>query len=397
VSVSQFAPNVLTFSRILRSAGLSVGTDRALHALDALRLTGIESRATVSAALAATLLASNDDRPMFDRAFALFWRDPDLQSTMRALLLPQVAGRAPQASQNRRLSAAFFPHAPSQGAAPARQAQRIEFDAALTFSAEERLRRADFETLSPEEFDAAKRLVARMTCDIAPVKTRRVAASRHQGPLDFKRSLGAAVRAGGDVWPLVFRQRVELAPPIVVLADISGSMERITRMLLYFLHSLAHRQGSRSSVETFLFGTRLTRVTRDMAHRDPDEAVSHLMRHVEDWSGGTRIGAALRRFNKDWARRVLGKRAVVLLVTDGLDRDDDGLLEIEAARLHRAAREVIWLNPLLRFAKFEAKAAGVRTLLPHVDRHVPLHNIESLAAFAEALSKRPSHRCPPWN
>ena len=261
--------------------------------------------------------------------------------------------------------------------------QEIQFDAALTFSPEERLRRADFDTMSSDEWNEAKRVIARLRLSLAPLKSRRFATSTRGDVLDLKASLRQSIRHGADTWPMVMKRARTTPPPLVVLADVSGSMERYTRMLLYFMHAVT--SGNRK-VETFLFGTRLTRITRELTHRDVDQAVARVENQVSDWGGGTRIGPCLKTFNFDWSRRVLAQRATVLLITDGLDRDDGGLLTTEMARLKRATRELIWLNPLLRYADFEAKPAGVRAMLPHVDRFLPVHNIDSLTDLGRILS-----------
>lgn len=383
------AQNVMHFARVLRASGLAVGPDRVSAALQALTYTTLDSRDDVKAALSATLTRTREDRPIFDEAFRIFWRDPDLESKMRALLLPQVESRSGQQKSpmaNRRLAAAFFPHVANTPAKPT-GTQEIQFDAALTFSPEERLRRADFETMNAAEWAEAKRVITRFQWDVAPIQTRRKTPARHaigRTTLDFAATLRASIRAGGDVWPLIHTRPIEKPAPLVVLADVSGSMERYTRMLLHFLHAMSNQK---QRVETFLFGTRLTRVTRDFAQRDVDEAVLQIERRVLDWGSGTRIGPSLKTFNREWSRRVLAQRASVLLITDGLDRDDESLLGTEMARLKRATRQLIWLNPLLRYADFEAKPTGVRAMLPHVDRFLPVHNIESLTALAAILSQ----------
>ena len=398
--MGHLAENVMHFARILRASGLVIGPDRVRDGLTALTLSGLDHREDVHAALAATFTQSREDWPIFDEAFRIFWRDPDLESKVRAMLLPQVESRTGQQKSpmaNRRLAAAFFPHAATKPSKPA-GTQEIQFDAALTFSPEERLRRADFETMSMDEWAEAKRVIARLRLPLTPVKTRRVASSAHGKMLDLKASLRASIRAGGDVWPMVMKRAKEIPPPLVVLADVSGSMERYTRMLLYFLHAVTNSADGNRRAETFLFGTRLTRVTRELTHRDIDQAVAKVEDRVSDWGGGTRIGPCLKRFNYDWSRRVLAQRATVLLITDGLDRDDGGLLAREMARLKRSTRELIWLNPLLRYADFEARPAGVRAMLPHVDRFIPVHNIDSLTALGNILSRpRTSNGNSTWN
>ncbi len=393
---NHLAENVMHFARILRASGLAVGPDRVHDALNALTLVGFDHREDVHATLAATFTRSREDRPIFDEAFRIFWRDPDLESKVRAMLLPQVESRTGQQKMpmsNRRLAAAFFPHAASQPAKPS-GTQEIKFDAALTFSADERLRRADFETMSAAEWAEAKAVIARLRLPIAPIRTRRTEHSPRGHSLDLAASLRASIRAGGDVWPMVMTRAKAGSAPLVVLADVSGSMERYTRMLLYFLHAIS--AGNRR-VETFLFGTRLTRITRELTHRDIDQAVLRVEDRVSDWGGGTRIGPCLKAFNFDWSRRVLANRATVLLITDGLDRDDGGLLAAEMARLKRSTRELIWLNPLLRYAEFEAKPAGVRAMLPYVDRFLPVHNIDTLTALGKILSTVKTSTGGQWN
>jgi hypothetical protein len=201
--------------------------------------------------------------------------------------------------------------------------------------------------------------------------------------IDLRRTLRASLKAGGAVIDLKVLGPREKEPPIVALLDISGSMSQYTRLFLHFLHALAERE---KRVETLLFGTRLTNVTRTLRHRDPDEALAACSAHVSDWAGGTRIATSLHVFNKHWARRVLGQGAVVLLITDGLERDADDTLAFEMDRLHRSCRKLIWLNPLLRFDGFEARAKGVRTMLPHVDELRPIHNLESMDELVRALS-----------
>ena len=385
------ARNVMHFGRLLRASGLSIGPDRIRDALNALTLCGLDHREDVKATLAAVFTKSREDRPIFDEAFRLFWRDPDLESKVRAMLLPQVesrAGKQKLPTANRRLATALFPHAAAKPAKPA-GLQEIEFDASLTFSPEERLRRADFDTMSTAEWNEAKRVVASLTLPLVPLKTRRFARAARGGVLDLKASLRQSIRKGGDTWPMVMKRAKQSPPPLVVLADVSGSMERYTRMLLYFMHAIGN---DHLRVECFLFGTRLTRITRELTSRDVDQAVARVEDRVSDWGGGTRIGPCLKSFNYEWSRRLLAQRATVLLITDGLDRDDGGLLSGEMARLKRSTRQLIWLNPLLRYADFEAKPAGVRAMLPHVDWFLPVHNIDSLTDLGKILSSGASSR-----
>ncbi len=382
------AQNILHFTRVLRRAGLPVGPDRALQAIAAVEAVGLDRRVDVHAALSAVMLDRHEQQPIFDAAFETFWRDPKLLEQLMFMLLPKIQGRGekdmpPRPNRLAEALAATRPDTP-----PPRADQppddEIRFDAAMTFSDRERLQRADFETMTSAEFDLAKRIAERAPLPVQPVRMRRHEAA-DRGRIDLRRSLQRMARRPDVLEPAFTRARVEW-PPIVVLLDISGSMERYSRMFLHYVHGLARRLPGR--VHAFTFGTRLTDITRCMRHRDPDEALALADERVADWRGGTRIATSLDEFNHRWARRVLGANAAVLLVTDGLERgdhDEDGRLERAIAMLHRSAHQLVWLNPLLRYAGFEPRAAGVRTMLAHVDHFLPVHNLASLDDLGHAL------------
>ncbi len=377
--------NVMHFARVLRDAGLPVGTDRIQLALSALQVGGIESRTDFHATLGACFIDRSEHRALFDQAFGLFWRDPDLTGRMMALLLPKISTtqlEKPKTPENRRLGDALFK--PPPGAPPSPPPRdEIELDATLTWSDNEVLRKADFETLSADEWIEAKRLVSKLSLIAQPLRTRRTVAASKPGRPDPRRTLQAMARLGGEMPALRWRQPRVQPAPIVVLADISGSMSRYSRMLLHFAHTLASGD---QLVASFVFGTRLTNITRTLRQRDPDIAVAGVVREVEDWSGGTRLAACLHEFNHRWARRVMPSRATTLLITDGLEHGDLDALRFEIERLHKSCRQLIWLNPLLRFDGFEPLAGGIRTMLPHVDRFVPAHNIDSLTQLAALLA-----------
>ncbi len=394
-SPGHLAENVMHFARVLRAAGMPVGTDRVMLAQQALQVAGFETKADFHAVLAACLLDRIEHRALFDQAFALFWRDPDLLGRMRALLLPKVdvkEGATPPPPENRRLGEALFPQAPQPPAQPPKD--ELQLDAQLTWNDRELLRRADFDTMSADEWRAAKRLLAQMWLQMEQLPTRRQRPASHPGRADWRATLRAAARLGGEFTGMRWRARRLQPAPLVVLADISGSMSRYSRMLLHFAHGLgqAGRQAG-GRVESFVFGTRLTRTTRLLASRDPDLAVGEVVRAVQDWSGGTRITTSLHEFNQRWARRVLDHRATVLLITDGLEHGDSPKLAFEIDRLHRSCRRLVWLNPLLRYEQFEPRAGGIRAMLPHVDRFLPAHNLQSLEDLVRVLS--PHDSAPP--
>jgi uncharacterized protein with von Willebrand factor type A (vWA) domain len=246
--------------------------------------------------------------------------------------------------------------------------------------------------MTTAELAAARDAIKRLVMPLDAVRTRRLAPHPHGHLIDIRRTLRASMKAGGAVIDLRYLGARVRPPPVVALLDISGSMNQYTRLFLHFLHAVTD---ARKRVSTFLFGTRLTNVTRALKERDPDEALAQCSANVPDWSGGTRIAYALHAFNKLWARRVLTQGAIVLLITDGLEREADDTLAFEIDRLHRSCRRLIWLNPLLRFEGFEAKARGIRTMLPHVDEFRPIHNLDSMRGLVDALTARPGRTGDP--
>jgi len=377
-----FADNVVHFARILRNAGIPVGPDRVLAALEAIEAVGVGRRDDVHAALSAVMLDRHEQQALFDDAFAAFWRDPKLLERMMAELLPKISGRREmQKERSQRLADALA--APPPAAAGARREgadDQVEFETAFTFSDRERLQRADFESMTAAEFELAKKLAEEVPLPFAPVRRRRHEASA-RGVVDLRATMLAMARQPETLVPRFSRPRSEL-PTIVVLLDISGSMDRYARLMLHYVHGLTRRY---LKVHTLTFGTRLTNITRSLRHRDPDLALALASAQVQDWKGGTRIASCLDDFNRHWARQLLGANAALLLVTDGLDRDEHGELTRAAAQLRLFARQIVWLNPLLRFDKFEPRAGGVRALLPFVDRFLPVHNLASLADLATVL------------
>jgi uncharacterized protein with von Willebrand factor type A (vWA) domain len=381
------------FARLLRAAGLRVGSDRVIDCVRALEIAGAHQfplrRDDWYWTMSAVLLSRQEQRPIFDQAFRIFWRDPKLAERMMSLLLPQALGRAakPEQQQSQRLTDALFSQKQEL-----QETEKLELEARLTFSSREVLSRMDFDTMSAAELAEAKKMLAELRLPLPMIRTRRKRISRKGKAIDLRASLRESLREGGDIIPLVRAAPRTLHPPLVVLCDISGSMNPYSRMFLHFLHAITN---DRDRVAVFVFGTRLTNITRQLRHRDVDVAMSKVADAIKDWSGGTRIGASLREFNFKWGRRVLAQNACVLLVSDGLDREaGEGLAE-EMERLAKSCRQLIWLNPLLRYEKFEARPAGVRAMLPHVDLFLPVHNLKSLVDLARTLSA-PMKERPQW-
>lgn len=379
----RLADNIVHFARVLRKAGLRIGPAAVTDAIEAVQAVGIGEREAFYTALHATLVKRHEDDPVFDEAFRLFWRARDFVGKMIAMMSPVVARheeREKAKAGGARVSDALL--CGRNDRRPVREEPEIEIDARFTASADEKLRRTDFAQMTAAELTAAKRAIAGLSMPWDRVRTRRFRRSNRAAMIDARATMRHAMRTGGALILPRHRAVRRMPPPLVVLADISGSMSQYSRIFLHFLHAL----GERRRVHAFLFGTRLSNVTRQMRRRDPDLAVEACSRAVADWSGGTRIGETLKSFNRLWSRRVLGQGAVVLLITDGLERDGIELLETEIDRLHRSCRRLVWLNPLLRFDGFEARARGVRAMLPHVDELRAVHNLEAMADLVAALS-----------
>ncbi len=390
----RLADNITYFARALREAGMRLGPGSVLDAVAALDVAAPQTKTDFYWVLHSVFVKKHEDSGLFEQAFAIFFRRrafiDKLIATMspRAPAKPDDPDRKPDAGALR-VAEALLPKAKNDEPP---EEEKQEISARLTMSDREILQSRDFAQMTAAEILKAKQLIDRMVLPDDRVRARRFVPVNKGGLIDPRRTLRNSLRAGGAVIDLAFRDHSQRHPPIVALCDISGSMAEYAPLFLHFLHALTDK---RRRVETFLFGTRLTNVTRSLRKRDPDEALALCGAQVEDWSGGTRIGASLHRFNRDWSRRVLGQGAVVLLFTDGLERDDLDSLKAEMGRLHRSSRRLVWVNPLLRFGGFEAKAQGIRTMLPLVDDFRPIHSLAAMADLVKVLSEEPSRRHDP--
>ncbi len=375
--------NIAYFARALRKAGVPVGPAQVVDAIRAVELVGVGPREDFYWTLHGIFVRRHEHSDLFDQAFHLFWRKRNLIEKMMAMMMPSNAPHVPQEKAkpaNKRVADAMF-----DGIDASQPVKRplIDIDARFSASSDDVLRRKDFEQMTAAEIADAKREIARLRLVFPPLITRRFKPVSHRARIDPRRTLKRSVRGGGAGISLEHRARAKRHPPIVAICDISGSMSQYSRLFLHFLHALTddyHR------VHSFVFGTRLTNITRQLRHRDPDQALVNCSDTVVDWSGGTRISSSLHAFNRLWSRRVLSQGATVLLISDGLEREADGRLGHEMDRLHRSCRRLIWLNPLLRFDGFEAKAQGIRTMLPHVDAFCPIHNLASMEDLVAALA-----------
>ncbi len=390
----KLAHNITHFARALRKAGLPIGPGRVIDAIRAVEAAGFSEKADFYWVLHACFVNRPEHRKIFAQVFRLYWRDPRFMEHMMAMMLPALRG----VQEDRRADAAEKRAAEALLDGAARDAPemqdesdeeiQIEIDASRTMSREERLRSLDFEQMSTAEIAEAKRMLARLSLPVKPLPSRRTKAALVGHALDWRRTMRGAMRRGGELHALELKAPKMRWPNLVVLCDISGSMSQYSRMVLHFLHAVINTRGAGwAKVHAFTFGTRLTNITRHLATRDVDQALAAAGAEAQDWEGGTRIGASLHAFNRDWSRRVMGQGAVVLLITDGLDRDEPELLTREMERLHLSARRLIWLNPLLRWDGFAPKAQGIMAMLPHVDAFRAGHSIATLEELAEAISR----------
>jgi hypothetical protein len=363
------ARHVVTFGRVLREAGLEVGPGRLADALTGLDLVELSRRDDVYWTLRQTLVSRREDLEAFDAAFrAWFLRAPTAPVFRQGTEVTSL--RLLRRSAERR-------RAEEEGG------ESGEDQTSLGYSPDELLRRRDFADMTPEEMENVSKLI----CEIASGRPRRRSRRlrpHHRGrDLDMRRLVRESLGTGGDAIERTFRSRVHVPRKLVVLCDVSGSMEAYARALVLFLHALAR---SGRGVETFAFGTRLTRLTRELIIRDPEGALRAASERVMDWSGGTRIGHSLKSFNDEWGRRALTRGAVVVIVSDGWEREDAAVVGQEMARLARQAYAVVWVNPLKGHPDYQPLAGGMRAALPHVDRFLSGHNLASLEELADVLT-----------
>ena len=392
--------NVLVFGRLLRSAGFPMSAGREMEVLRALDLVDLSDRARVYQACRAMLVTKRDQGPIFDRAFTLFfsrlWDRPPLPSDGSD---PQrVTGQEPSddlPSEQLGEGEALLEQADVRTQVTPKDEQERdaeegqESSQAQTFSALEILRQKDFDDYTSEELAAARELMRQLRLRTSTRHSRRMVRSPHGRHLDMRRIVRGMQKTAGEPVNLAYRERKLKRRQLVLLCDISGSMERYSRVLLQFLH--AARQGL-ADVEVFVFGTRLTRVTRELAHRDVDTALDKMSTRIQDFAGGTRIGRSMYQFNRHWARRVLGHGAVVIVISDGWDRGDPRILAAEMEKLQRSCFRLIWLNPLLGLPEYEPITLGMRTALEFVDDFLPAHNLASLERMARRLTELEGRR-----
>lgn len=386
VSKNRITQQIIAFGRVLRRAGFKVASEQIMDAMRALQLIGFRSRADVYQALFSIFVTRREQFEIFNQAFFLFWRAPAELPQIMELILPELKmpGTTPgkQSLRARQALAENETHVKTPRSLSKNDDEEA-VDLVLTYSHIEVFRQKDFAVFSDEEVVMARQLLSEMSWSIPNKRTRRFNPRASGRVLDLRKTVRKSMRNQGEMIQLRWRGRQAKLREIVILCDISGSMERYSRMLLHFMHTIT--AGMRR-VETFVFGTRLTRITRYLKQRDIDDAVGSVSQKVNDWAGGTRIGDAFKDFNYLWSRRVLRSDAVVLVISDGWDRGDILLFEREVARLSRSCYRLIWLNPLLGYAAYEPLTRGIKAAIPYIDHFLPVHNLESLEQIGAVLS-----------
>ncbi|MEP5624308.1 MAG: VWA domain-containing protein [Hyphomicrobiales bacterium] len=379
----KFAENVLHFGRLLRVAGLPIGPTRIVDATNALQITGLENKEDVYSTLHAVFVSKREHHAVFDAAFKVFWSRNTLLGNVSGVVPPEQNITDPlkkQDAASARIANALMQHVLPSGIQLVRESEIAIHQASSRMEA---LCLKDFAQMDNNELTEAKRVMADLVLPVSDVKTRRFTPATNGDRIDLRKTIRASLASGGEWMVPVYKKRTQIKPPIVALCDISGSMSQYSRLFLHFLHALGERQ---SRVQSFVFGTQLTNITRALKHKDPDDALDACSALVKDWSGGTRIATSLKLFNRNWSRRVLGQGAIVLLITDGLERDSEADIGFETERLQKSCRQLIWLNPLLRYDGFEARASGVRAMLPYVDQFRAVHSLDAIADLCDSLT-----------
>lgn len=380
----KLADNLSAFGRTLRRAGLSVDASRMALATEAALLVGLNSKCDVSAALETVLVSREADRMVFRELFDAYFRDPEMANKLLSQMLPSAEGKAEPSKRRPRVREALTPLQAAEKAKPkATPDQKVELDAAMTASDAARLRHADFNGLSASEYQLVQRLARDIALPIPGIPTRRARAGLRGGRPHWPSILHEAAQTGGEVLHLPRWQRLNAPLPLLILVDVSGSMERYARLLLAFLH--AATMGNRRR-DVFAFGTHLTDLTPAFGHGDTDAMLADAAAWVDDFAGGTRLGESISTLRRRHARRLVGRRTLVLLISDGLDTGEPALLASELGWLRRHSRRLLWLNPLLRFDGYAPTARGAAVLYQQADAMLAVHNLERLQDLASSIA-----------
>ena len=378
---SKLLENILRFIRLLRNSGIKIGNQSSIDALNSIKILKIGNRNEFYWALHSNLIYRNEDKEIFDQCFHLFWQNPKILQQMFNLLLPQIGTQKAPTTNKKQLKRISDNIQKQNKDIEKEKKEEIIFDSKMSWSNKSALNTKDFEMMSFKEIKQAEKEIKKFLIKSKTQISRRWKKNDQSSKISTKYTIKKSVKNNGIIH-LAFKDRIKKFKPLVILIDISGSMESYSRIMLFLSHILIQQH---KNVEIFTFGTKLTRITKFLKNKDVDDSLDRVGKFVNDWAAGTKITSSIKDFNFNWSRRILTQNQTLLLITDGLERDDSQNLDFEINRLSLFTNNIIWLNPLLRYEKFEPKVNSIKTILRHVDKHVPIHNINSIKRLVENI------------
>ena len=378
---SKLLENILRFIRLLRNSGIKIGNQSSIDALNSIKILKIGNRNEFYWALHSNLIYRNEDTEIFDQCFHLFWQNPKILQQMFNLLLPQIGTQKAPTTNKKQLKRISDNIQKQNKDIQKEKKEEIIFDYKMSWSNKSALNTKDFEMMSLKEIKQAEKEIKKFLIKSKTQISRRWKKNDQSSKISTKNTIKKSVKNSGIIH-LAFKDKIKKFKPIVILIDISGSMESYSRIMLFLSHILIQQH---KDTEIFTFGTKLTRITKFLKNKDVDHSLDKVGKFVNDWAAGTKITSSIKDFNFNWSRRILTQNQTLLLITDGLERDDSQNLDFEINRLSLFTNNIIWLNPLLRYEKFEPKVNSIKTILRHVDKHVPIHNINSIKRLVENI------------
>ena len=378
---SKLLENILRFIRLLRNSGIKIGNQSSIDALNSIKILKIGNRNEFYWALHSNLIYRNEDTEIFDQCFHLFWQNPKILQQMFNLLLPQIGTQKAPTTNKKQLKRISDNIQKQNKDVNIEKKEEIIFDSQMSWSNKSALNTKDFEMMSLEEIHQAEKEIKKFLIKSKTQISRRWKKNDQSTKISTKYTIRKSVKNNGIIH-LAYKERIKKFRPVVILIDISGSMESYSRMMLFLSHILIQQY---KDIEVFTFGTKLTRITNFLKNKDIDFSLDKVGKFVNDWAAGTKITSSIKDFNFNWSRRLLTQNQTLLLITDGLERDDSQNLDFEINRLSLFANNIIWLNPLLRYKKFEPKVNSIKIILRHVQKHVPIHNLNSIKNLVENI------------
>ncbi len=373
--------NILRFIRLLRKSGVKIGSQSSIDALKSVQVLKIGNRKEFYWALHTNLIQRNEDKEIFDQCFYLFWQNPKIMEQMFNMLLPQIGTQKSPANKKKQLKRINDNIEKQNIDIEKNKKDEIVFDSQMSWSNTSSINSKDFEMMSLYEIKEAQKEIKKFLIRSKIEKTRRWIRKDSGSKIFTRKTIEKSVKKNGII-ELAFKDKVKKHRPFVILIDISGSMENYSRIMLFFSYLLIQQQ---NDTEVFTFGTKLTRITKLLKNKDIDFSLEKIGNIVDDWAAGTKITSSIHDFNFNWSRRILTKNQTLLLISDGLERDNKNNLDIEISRLSMFANNIIWLNPLLRYKSFEPRVKSIKTILKYVDKFVPIHNINSIKKLVYSI------------